>query len=205
MPVTISAIAGGAGLAKSIYGIIQDISGNSNLSKLQVPQRTTDPNILKNQQLAQQIASEGMPDSAKNYYSDSINRTLGQGINAILAGGGDINMISSLVNGATDAYRKISAQDAQQKLANQGVLLNANKAVANENETNWNWDVANPYLQKYARYTQQTNSGAQNIAGGLQDVASAGNAYLTGQKNSGGTNSSTSGTSNYSYGGMDNG
>jgi hypothetical protein len=180
MPLAISAaIAGGADLLKTGYGIYQTAKGNSDYNSLLAnrPQRTTDPNILYNQQLAQNIASQGIPDSAKNYYTDNINKALGSGINAILEGGGDLNMINSLVGGATNSYKSMLAQDAQQKLANQGVLMQANQNVANQNQENWNWNKADPYLTNLARATQQTNSGITNIAGGLQDLAGTANAY----------------------------
>ena len=149
---------------QAIYGLRQLHKGNKDLANLDAtrPQRTTDSNLLYNQKLAQNIASTGIPDSAKNYYTESVNRALGGGIKAILQGGGDINMISSLVGGATDSYKQMLAADAQQKLLNQGVLMQQNQNVANENATNWNWNTADPYLTKYARATQMTNSGAQN-------------------------------------------
>lgn len=170
---------GGAGQLG--YGIYQAVEGNKQYNKLMAnrPQRTTDINILNNQKLAQGIASEGIPDSAKSYYTDNINRTLGSGINAILEGGGDLNMINSLIGGATNSYKSLLAQDAQQKLANQGVELQANQNVANQNQENWNWNTADPYLTNLARATQQTNSGAQNIAGGFQAIGGATNAMST--------------------------
>lgn len=181
MPIALGAaiVGGAADLGKVGYGIYQDIKGNSDYNKLTAnrPQRTTDPNILYNQKLAQNIASEGIPDSAKNYYTDNINKALGSGINAILQGGGDLNMINSLVGGATNSYKGMLAQDAQQKLANQGVLMSANQNVANQNQENWNWNTAQPYDIALAKATQQTNSGATNTVGGLQDLAGTANAY----------------------------
>lgn len=163
-------IAGLGSIGEAGYGLYQLLQGNSDINTPR-PLRTTDPNILQNQKIAQSIASQGLPDSAKNAYTENINRALGSGINAILEGGGDINMISSLVGGATGAYKNLAAQDANQKLANQQVELDANQNVANQNEMNWNWNTAQPYLQKYAKGSQETNSGVGDIFKGLASAA----------------------------------
>ncbi len=174
--ITSAAIAGASALGKGIYGLHQQHKSNKELKQLEAnrPQRVTDPNILYNQSIARNIASEGIPSSAKNYYTESINRGLGSGINAILQGGGDINMIASLVGGATDSYKQLLAADSQQKLYNQGMAMQQNQNVANENQANFNWNVANPYLQDFSKYTQQSNSGAQNTYGALTDLGGAG-------------------------------
>lgn len=68
------------------------------------------------------------------------------------------------------------AQDAQQKLANQGTLLSANQDVANQNQANWNWNTADPYLTSLATATQQSNSGPNNILNGIRGQAGQDNA-----------------------------
>lgn len=157
------------GAMQSLYGFWQMMKGNRMMKELEAnrPQRTTDPNYLYNQRLAQTIASQGIPDYAKNYYSDAIDRQMQSGINAIQMGGGDINQISSLTQSATDQYNKMMAMDVEQKLKNQQQLMAANTAVAQQNMMNWDYNVNIPFQQRYARATQMSNAGSQNFIGGL--------------------------------------
>lgn len=163
-------------------GMAQMIIGGLAMKKLEKnrPQRFTDKNILMNQKMAQNMASQGLPQQSLNYYTSNINRSLGAGINAILSGGGDLNMIQSLVGGASNQFNQVMAQDAEQKLANQGVLMQQNQNVANENQMNWNTNTYQPYLDKYNRAAQMTNSGMTNFQNGMIGSAGTANAAATG-------------------------
>lgn len=159
--------AGAAAIGKTAYGIHQTHHGNKILREAEKnrPKYGVNP-ILQNN------ANFGFGQQATNYYTENINRGLGSGINAILAGGGDLNMINSLVGGATNAYKQYAIADAQQKLVNQGMLVNEQRQA-------WNYDKNIPNMQQYYRGVQQTNSGAQNIYGGLTDLAGAGTSMAT--------------------------
>jgi hypothetical protein len=149
------------GFAKSALGIAQYIQGNKQLKRLEANRPVYNVNpILQNN------ANFGFGQQATNYYTDSVNRGLGAGINAILAGGGDLNMINSLVGGATNAYKQYAIADAQQKLQNQGALVNDQRAA-------WDYNQNIPFQQHYYRAVQQTNSGMTNALGGIQDAAGA--------------------------------
>lgn len=176
------AIAGASALGKVAYGAVQAIGGNKKLNELEKnrPQRTTDENILYNQKLAGVNAASGLSGEAKNYYTNNINRNLASSINAILSGGGDINQVADLMRGSNDSFNQLMVQDAQAKLANQGTYMAANTAVANENMANWDYNVNIPFQQKYARYTQRTNAGAQNINTGLDALGKTALAAVTG-------------------------
>lgn len=163
-------------MGKMAYGAIQAIRANKDLKTLKRPIRTTDENILYNQALARENASEGYSSASKNLYTDNVNRALGSGINAILSGGGDVNMISSLVNGVLPSYRQMMIEDSRLKDQKQGLLMNANQAVAAENEANFDYNQNIPYLQRYYRDVQQTNAGVANVFGGMEGAAGQANA-----------------------------
>jgi len=86
-------IDAGINLFKIFYGLGQTISGNKKLNDLEKnrPVYNADPNILYNQQLAGKMASEGIPASAKNWYTDSIERGLGSTIQAAKDTGQGLN------------------------------------------------------------------------------------------------------------------
>lgn len=174
-----AAIGGIASLGKVAYGIVQGISANKNLKKLEKnrPQRTTDENILYNQKFTGVNAGGGLGGGILNEYTNNINRTYASSINAILSGGGDINQVAELMSGTSNSFNKLMRMDAEAQLANQDKFIAANTALGNENMANWDYNVNIPFQQKYARYTQQTNAGAQNINTGIEGLGKAALAY----------------------------
>jgi hypothetical protein len=148
-----------AGIAKTLGGAVQTYMGNRALKKLEAnrPQYQVNP-------LIQNIAQDGFGAQATNYYTENVNRGLGAGINAITSAGGDINQIMQLINGANNSYKQYAMANAQQKLANQQGLINEQRAA-------WDYNTNIPFQQSYYRAVQQTNSGAQNMYGGLSDIA----------------------------------
>lgn len=159
----VGGIAAGAGaIGKIAYGAHQVHKGNKDLKALEAnrPKYQVNP-ILQNN------ANFGFGQQATNYYTENVNRGLGAGINAITQGGGDLNQIMSLINGSQNAYKQYAMADAQQKLQNQSALVNDQRAA-------WDYNSNIPFQQKYYRSVQQTNAGAQNVAGGFQDIIGAG-------------------------------
>ncbi len=196
----IGAIIGGAtDLFKTFYGLGQMISGNKKLNELEAnrPQYQVDPNILYNQQLAGQMASEGLPSSAKNWYTDSIERGLGSTIQAAKDTGQGLGSITNAFGSANDSFRNLLAMDAESKMAKQQLLMGAKRELRDENLRAWDINQNIPFQQKYSRYTNQTNAGAQNLFGGGMGLG-ADAAY--GFNNFGGNKQS--GTGGYDTGNM---
>lgn len=190
------------GEAQMFQGMAQALGGNITLKKLEKnrPKYEVSPLVQYNQQLAQRTAQQGFGQQATNYYTEQVNKGLGAGINAILQGGGDLNMINSLVGGATDAYKQWAIADAQQKLANQQTLYNNNLNLAADQRAAWNYNINEPFQQKYARAVQQTNAGMQNFNTGLNNYFLAGsNAPSAGNNNSGMNQYSNWGTAGSQY------
>ncbi len=153
---------------KSLYGLFQLLHSSKGLKNLQFPTTSVDPNILQNKMLAGQYASEGIPDSARNFAADAIDRNLGSSIGAGLASGQSVGFINNAAQGSNEAFQNLMMQDALQKSRNRETLLDANKQLADENLRVFNWNKVVPYEQKFNQFTNQTNAGAQNIFGGLQ-------------------------------------
>ena len=171
-----SGISTATDLFKLFYGVGQTISGNKKLNNLEDnrPIYNVDPSIKYNQQLAGQIASQGIPDSAKNWYTDSIERGLGSTINAGLSSGQGLGQITNAFGAANNSFRDLLAQDAMMKQKNQQILMEANKDLRDENLRAFDWNSAQKYADSYKRYSDQTNAGAQNIYGGGQGLGSMG-------------------------------
>lgn len=160
-------------LFKTIYGVGQTIGGNKNLKNLDRPTYEVSPEITQNRNLAGQIASQGLPDSSKNFYTDSIERGLGSTISSAERTGAGLGAVQDAYSTSTDAFRNLLALDANAKMKNQQVLMDANKDLADQKLRAFDYNQNIPYQQAYNKYTQQTNSGSQNIFGGLEGLASA--------------------------------
>jgi hypothetical protein len=158
----------------TIYGISQLISGNKHQKNLleNRPQYNIDPNILYNQQLAGQTASEGLSTSAKNFYAENIDRGLGSSIQAGLASGQGLGVINQIYGQSNDAFRNLLAMDAQQKLDNQSALMGANKDLRDERLRSFDYNESQPWNLRYGQAVNQTNSGASNLTSGLKGLGS---------------------------------
>jgi len=183
-PVSLG-ISTGLDLFKTFYGLGQMIHGNKKLNELEQnrPVYEVDPNIQYNQQFAGQLASQGLPSSAKNWYTDSIERGLGSTIQAGLASGQGLGNITNAFGSANDSFRNLLAMDAEQKMKNSQLLLDANKDLRDENLRAFDYNEAQKYGDAYKRYSQQTNSGAQNLYGGGNGLGSTGQLWSDYYKN----------------------
>ena len=168
------AIGVGTDLFKTILGITQLIGGNKKLNNLEDnrPIYEQDKNILYNQKLSQQNASQGFGNQYLNLATDNINRNVGTTTNAFLKTGQGLNTVTNTFDQGNSDFMNMLMRDYEQKARNQEGLYRANKDVADENLRAFDYNKNIPYQQKYNRAVQQTNSGAENIFGGGNDLAS---------------------------------
>lgn len=168
------AIGVGTDLFKTILGITQLIGGNKKLNNLEDNRHIyeQDKNILYNQKLSQQNASQGFGNQYLNLATDNINRNVGTTTNAFLKTGQGLNTVTNTFDQGNSDFMNMLMRDYEQKARNQEGLYRANKDVADENLRAFDYNKNIPYQQKYNRAVQQTNSGAENIFGGGNDLAS---------------------------------
>ena len=161
-----------ANMFSLLYAAHQLHSANKLEKTLKRPIYNVDENILNNQKMAQNIASGGLPDSTKLDYTNNLERNLSGGIGAIQnTGNGGLNSISNLFTGLNQAYGKVLALDAEQKLQNQKLLMDANKDVRDENQLAFDYNKNIPYQQLYNRINEQRNAAAMNMANALHGFA----------------------------------
>lgn len=156
-------------------GLLQGLTGAIALKKLNKnrPQYQVSPDILYNQQLAQQWASQGLPQASINAYQSGINQNQASGINAIERTGQGLNLISMLKGQNDNQFLKLLAMDAEARMANVDKLYGANTAVANEKRQAWDYNVNLPFQQKYNQAVNLTNSGMQNVNSAFDQNANA--------------------------------
>lgn len=160
-------------LFRLIYGAGQMISGGKGLKDLQRPELTQDPFLKQNQLAAGQKSSSGYGDQFLNFGGDAIERNLGTSINAGLKTGEGLGFINNAAGTANNAFQQMLMADAMQKSRNQDALTEANKGLSEDRLRMFNWNSAIPYEQDFNKFTNQTNSGVQNLFGGAQGFGSS--------------------------------
>lgn len=161
------------GALQALYGGFQVINGNKKLNRLEQnrPERRTDPWLTYNQRLTQSYAGSGLGAPTYNAIASSNDRNFGAALGAIQGGGGSVNDVSRLYDQGQQAYQNLALLDAQWRQQNMQNFMQSNAVIAGENQKNWQWNQAQPWTDKYQRAVQQTNSGAQNIYGGLTSMS----------------------------------
>lgn len=176
------------------YKIYQGISQNSAANKLQKglvrPMYKIQDQYYQNQSLAQNQAQHGLDESSRDYYSDQTGRGFASGASAILQGGGDVNSIGSLYDKFNQSNRAIAVEDARLKNDNIRYLIERNKDLAGQENTQWAINQYEPYKDTASAIAGLRGSSSQNISSGIGELGSTVSTLGTNMKKEG---SSTSG------------
>lgn len=150
---------------------------------------------FQNQSLAQDMAQNGLPDSAKNFYQTNAERGLGSSLGAILQTGGGINDVQKLYSTFDRNSQAVAAQDATQKLDNIRYLMKANNDLADQKTQQWAVNKYQPYLDEAKSIAAQKQQGQAEINSGVNGLASAVASYgaMKASEDNGGSSGSGSG------------
>jgi hypothetical protein len=157
-----------AGAAQSISGAVNLKKDKAELSALHRPFMKVQDEYIKNQQLAGQEAAGGLPTATKDFYTSESQRGLGAGVSALLQGGGDLNMVSSLFDKYDRNTAGLASEDAQAHQKNIQYYMGANKDVAGQKTTQFVVNELQPYENKLKELTQRVQGDKANIWGGIQ-------------------------------------
>lgn len=150
-----------------LSGIGQRFKANRLESQNKMPTATVNSNIAKNQALAQSLAKQGLPSPV---YNNQLNQ-MQQGFSSAFRNMGQRSTNGTNVNAFLRNYNNglmnLNSQDAQARQQNQQTLMNANSAMAQEEQRVWNWNQAQPYLRNAQNISQLRNAGNQNIISGV--------------------------------------
>lgn len=122
----------------------------------------------------------GLPSAALNMLYNRNGQATSQGIDAILANGGNSNMIAGLIGNQFAANENIGLQDAMIRKQDIGNILNARTNVSNEQDKLFQLNQLNPWKDKALAIYLQKNAGIQNIGGAFNAASSA---FATGATN----------------------
>lgn len=159
------AIIGGV---SSLVGMGTGLARNARANKLEkqnpFPTASVDPNILKNQAIAEKMASIGLPGYST--YLQNIQRNQAGALRTAATSGRGTN-VASILGQTNQAVAQLDVADAEARAAGQRLAMDANAAVAAENQRVWNWNEATQYQMLAQNIAQLRQSGQQDLFGGI--------------------------------------
>lgn len=195
--------AGATGLLSGITGYFQKKQGNKLLKNNPFPTEGMPPEVLANQQIAQNAALEGMPSEQYEAAQKNIQRNQIVAQNAATDRRSGVTSIGAIQQGTNDATGQLNAQSAEIRRQNTGQLLNVNNNVASWRDKLFDWNSRAKYEQnrQYAMSligagNANMMSGADKLIGGLVGAGAGG--ALSGGGKAGQGMSSTPGVQGFS-------
>lgn len=164
-------------LVSGLFGSSQKRQGNQILANNPYPTYNIPGEIYQNKNLAQQIAGQGLPAEQYEQAMKNIQRQQGTAIAGLQGRRSAVGGIGKIVGAGNDASLNLASRDAQQRLANQQVLMKANQNLGSYEDKSFQWNQANKYNQNREYAMSLLGAGNQNIAGGI-DKGIAGLSYL---------------------------
>lgn len=176
-------IAGGTAGLGLATGFLQRLRARRLEKNNPRPTAVVSAPILKNQAMASLMANRGMNQSQ---YQNAVNQQqlgLASGLRSQgLYGRGAFNT-NSLFRNYGNQVNQLNIADDNARSQNQRLLMNANTALAQEEQRVWNWNKAMPYQETAQRVAQMRAQGNANIAGAIGLGAQAGLMGAFGGKN----------------------
>lgn len=185
MPAGGAIVAGAAGLAKTITGLIGGGKAKREAARLAAsrPKLTESPYVKDQLRLAQSELARGMSSEADNAYNQLTDRDLSSSIGAILKGGGSVNNIADVFDNSQQGRQRYALMRENLRLNQINNLERANAAADNERRQIFDFNEWRKWAdasQSNAAARAQANS---QIWGGIDALGSAAISYA-GMKNS---------------------
>src|SRR5258707_11938631 len=164
----ISEIAGIAtGAAQSISGAVNLKKDKAELASLHRPFMKVQSEYEQNKNIAAAEAGGGLTSASKDLYESESQRGLGASVSALLQGGGDMNMISSIFDKYNRNTAGLAAEDSQAHQKNIEHFMGVNKDLASQKTTQFVVNELQPYENKLKELTQRVQGDKANIWGGI--------------------------------------
>jgi hypothetical protein len=162
--------SGLSGLLSGITGFSQRSQGKKLLAQNPYPTEQMPTEVLQNQQMAQQMAQQGMPSAQYQQAQKDIQRQQVQALNAATDRRGGLDAIGAIQEGSNQAAGQLNAQDAAMRTQNRLNLQNVNNQVAGWKDKLFDWNQRNKYLQNYRYGMSLIGAGNANIMGGADKL-----------------------------------
>lgn len=164
LPVTLGIAALQAGLGTFQYlNAIKQAKNNTRPFYSIDPAYQNNINLLTN--------NLGLPSSALDLFYKNIGQNTSNGINAILANGGNGNQIAGVLGNQNQNYEKLAIDDTLQRKQDLAGIIAARLQLAEQRDKAFQINQYAPYADRAAAISNQKAAGIQNIFGGLNSVS----------------------------------
>ena len=163
------------GLGSALFSIGSGLARGSRARRLErnnpFPTATVDPNIVRNQQRAGQLARVGLPGF--NNYLSNIFRSQAGALRGATTSGRSVN-VASILGQTNQALLGLGTANEEARINNERLAMDANTAMSAENQRVWNWNEATRYQQMAQRIAQLRGAGQQDLYGGIGMIGQLG-------------------------------
>jgi hypothetical protein len=174
-----------SGIAQTAMGFIDEKKSKNELARLQKPFQKIQDEYLKNRDLAEIGAGQGLPSATKDFLTKESERGLSTGIRGILESGGSPNDIAKLFDTFDTSVSKTAAEDAEARLGNIKYFMDVNKDLAGQKNIQFGVNELQPYESALKSITDRRTAARQNIFGGISTAAGSLSAAGTAISNTG--------------------
>lgn len=157
-----AALSGIKGIASLFGAKSEEEKAREELSRLKDPFYKIQDEFIQNRNIAGNMASSGLPDATKNYYTTEAQRGLGSGLNAVMTAGGSPNDVNRLLDVYNNSINKVAVEDAQARVQNIQNFMNVNRELAGQKVTQWSLNEYAPYQRKLKEITERIGAAKQN-------------------------------------------
>lgn len=163
------------GLLTSLIGGGQRRRARKALDSMQYPTETLAPEIEQNQNLANQMAGQGLPSEQYNKAMRDIQRNQLFALRGARSRRGGLMSLPSILQSSNDSVLDLDAADAAQKIANRKFAIGYNDKVAGLKSDLFDKNIRQKYNRDYDYNQSVLGAGNQNSAYGLdKGIAGAG-------------------------------
>lgn len=180
IPAALGVLTGGAQAISSAIGLKKD---RKELDRLKQPFYKVQDEYYRNNNQAAELASGGITQGAKDFYSDMAGRGLGAGISGVLQAGGSPNDISKIFDSYNTSIRKLGVDDAEAQINNIKYYHQTNRDLAGQKTQQWAINEYQPYQNKLKDLTERVAANKANIWKGVQGVVGSVQAGVTASQN----------------------
>ena len=180
IPAALGVLTGGAQAISSAIGLKKD---RKELDRLKQPFYKVQDEYYRNNNQAAELASGGITQGAKDFYSDMAGRGLGAGISGVLQAGGSPNDISKIFDSYNTSIRKLGVDDAEAQINNIKYYHQTNRDLAGQKTQQWAINEYQPYQNKLKDLTERVAANKANIWKGIQGVVGSAQAGVTSMQN----------------------
>jgi hypothetical protein len=194
----------GQGIANIAGGLIGGVSGlfqKKKAKKLlreagEQPIYNIPQEILANQKMAEQAATEGLPSQQYNNAMKNIQRSQANALSGALDRKSALMALPKIQQQSNDAYGNLDVTDANARMQYQKTLYGIGAQTAQYRDKAYQLNQLQPWQRKHTYAQQLLGAGNQNFIGGLEKfVGGLGQVFLPGAGGGGGGSSDKKSTS----------